>query len=73
MKAGKTLVRKGKIVLATAGSPLLLLAEEKKVVLAKLDRCIRWNTLLTYVNINLPNVLEFALGNRIEVNSADYY
>lgn len=71
MKDGKKLPSKGKMKLFSVHSPLLTL-EEKKSFLSKLDRTIRQNTLLTYSNLNLPDILEYIYSNRVEVNTSDY-
>lgn len=51
--------------------PLLTL-EEKKSFNSKLDRIIRQNTLLIYINLNLQDVIYYVFSNRIEVDSTDY-
>ena len=38
----------------------------------RLDRVIRWNTLLIHVNINVPAIVSFVFGDRIGVDSLDY-
>ena len=49
-----------------------LTAEEKKMFERKLDRVVRWNTLLVHVNINTPDMIKYVFGDRIDVDSLEY-
>ena len=71
MKAGKTIPRKHGLQ-AASESRAPLSAEEKKTYEPRLDRVIRWNTMLIHVNINAPSVLQYFFGGRIDVDSPDY-
>lgn len=72
MEDGKTLTRKSQMKAAKAISRTPLSPGEKKDYNAKLDRVIRWNTLLIHVNLNLQDVMAFVFGERVETDSSDY-
>lgn len=71
IKEGKKLLSKGKLK-AFSEEALVLTTEEKKSFQSKLDRAIRQNTLLTYSNLNLLEVLLYIYSDRIKVNNSDY-
>lgn len=71
MKLGITVLRKSKIKKAAA-LYIPLTDKEKKIFQSKLDRTLRQNTLLVYINLNFEDVLYFVQGNRIDKDSSDF-
>lgn len=71
IKNGKKLLSKGKLK-AFSEEALALTTEEKKSFQSKLDRAIRQNTLLTYSNLNLLDILLYIYSDRIKVNNSNY-
>lgn len=71
IKNGKKLLSKGKLK-AFSEEALALTTEEKKSFQSKLDRVIRQNTLLTYSNLNLLDILLYMYSDRIKVNNSNY-
>lgn len=51
---------------------VLLSLEEKKSFASKLDRAIRQNILLVYINLNLQEVIFYVFGKRLDIDSNNY-
>ena len=72
MMAGEQISRKHKIKPAENAIRPPLTAQEKKTFEPRLDRIIRWNTMLLHTNLNATDLIRHVFGERIDVDSQDW-
>lgn len=72
LKAGETIGRKHRMKSAEECIQPELTANEKKSLTDKLDRVIRWDTLLTHSTLNNTDIITFTYGDRIDIDSVDW-
>ena len=70
--AGEHMSRKHKIKAAEKAIRLPLTVQDKKTFEPRLDRIIRWNTMLLHTNLNATDLIRHVFGERIDVDSQDW-
>ena len=70
--AGEHMSRKHKIKPAEKAIRPPLTAQDKKTFEPRLDRIIRWNTMLLHTNLNATDLIRHVFGERIDVDSQDW-
>ena len=70
--AGEHMSRKHKIKPAEKAIRPPLTIQDKKTFEPRLDRIIRWNTMLLHTNLNATDLIRHVFGERIDVDSQDW-